>query len=59
MQLRRNVVKNHYHKIIPQSGGWVSLLIVTTRNFKCGFFSVVSFRRIKIFFLTAKYEAKL
>jgi len=41
MQLRRNMVTIHYHKITSQGCGWVSLLIVTTRNFvlllPCGF----------------------
>ena len=43
MQLRRNVVKIHYHKITSQGGEWVSLLVVTVSNVKCGYFRVVAF----------------
>jgi hypothetical protein len=44
-----NVAKFQYHKITTQSGVWVSLLVVTSRNFKCGYSGVVLFRRIIIF----------
>jgi hypothetical protein len=53
-----NVVKIHYQKITLQGGLRIGLLIFTTRNFKCGYWCVVLFRRINIYF-AAKYEAKL
>jgi len=59
MYLRRKCGKIQYKKITTQGGVWVSLLIVTTRNVKCRYLCVVLFWRIKIFFFTAKYEAKL
>ena len=45
------MVKIHYHKITLRVGLWISFLVVTTRNFKCGFFSAVLFGRIKYFSL--------
>ena len=43
-----NVVKIHYYRITLQGGGCVSLVVVTTRNFKCGYLGVVLFRRINM-----------
>lgn len=51
-----NALKIRWHKFTKRVGLWVSLLIVTVRNLKCGHLWVVLFRCIIILFSTAKYE---